>query len=117
MALAGTSGSPHFAGKGTAIQAMPYFALTYELVEDYLSRRAPLREQHLALAEQARSRGEILLAGAFNDPADKALLIFRSSDKTAPESFAKNDPYVKHGLVRHWEVREWNVVVGPPGPA
>jgi len=96
---------------------MPYFVLTYELVEDYLSRRGPLREQRLALAEQARSRGEILLAGAFSDPADKALLIFRSPDKSAPESFAKNDPYVKHGLVRDWEVRAWNVVIGDPGSA
>jgi uncharacterized protein YciI len=91
---------------------MPYFALVYDLVDDYLSRRTPLREEHLALAEEARSRGEILLAGAFNDPMDKALLIFKSADSSTPESFAKNDPYVKHGLVRRWEVRPWSVVIG-----
>jgi uncharacterized protein YciI len=91
---------------------MPYFALIYDLVPDYLERRAPLRGQHLALATQAYARRELILAGAFSDPPDKALLVFQSADKTVAESFAKNDPYVLNGLVRHWQVRSWNVVVG-----
>ncbi len=94
---------------------MPYFALIYDLVDDYVSRRAALREQHLALAEQARLRGEIVLAGAFNDPVDKALLIFRCPDESIPESFAKNDPYVKGDLVKHWKIRRWTVVIGDVG--
>jgi hypothetical protein len=28
------------------------------------------------------------------------------------EDFARNDPYVKAGLVTAWRVRQWNVVVG-----
>lgn len=53
-----------------------------------------------------------MLAGAFADPADKALLIFRANDKSVAEQFAKDDPYVINGLVKRWEVRAWTVVIG-----
>ncbi len=91
---------------------MPYFALIYHLDDDYLERRAPLRSQHLALANSAHARGELVLGGAFAEPADKALLIFRAADKSVPEAFAKNDPYVMNGLVKRWEARPWTVVIG-----
>lgn len=91
---------------------MPYFALIYHLVDDYFERRAPLRSQHLGIANSAHARGELVLAGAFAEPADKALLIFRSSDSSVAKTFAENDPYVIHGLVKHWEIRPWTVVIG-----
>jgi uncharacterized protein len=93
-------------------EEMPYFALIYEVVEEYIARRAPYREEHLRLAQEAHRRGEILLAGAFSDPADRALLIFRTPDRSAVEAFVSNDPYVRHGLVKRWEVRPWTVVIG-----
>ena len=91
---------------------MAYFALIYDLVDDYIDRRTPLRAEHLALAGQAHARGELVLAGAFVEPTDKALLIFDIADKSIAESFAKNDAYVLKGLVKHWEVRVWSVVIG-----
>lgn len=91
---------------------MPYFALFYETVDDFVARRAPFRDEHLRLAREAHSRGEIVLAGALADPADRALLVFQSADAGAAREFASRDPYVRNGLVRKWEVRPWNVVVG-----
>jgi uncharacterized protein len=91
---------------------MPYFALMYELVDDYLGRRGAFRQEHLGLAAAAYERGEIVLAGAFSDPPDRALLIFRAADRTIAESFARKDPYVLNGLVKRWEVRPWTVVIG-----
>lgn len=91
---------------------MAYFALAYELVDDYLTRRAAFRDQHLKLARESNARGELLLGGAFADPADKALLVFRAEDRSVVESFARNDPYVTQGLVKRWEVRPWTVVIG-----
>jgi uncharacterized protein YciI len=91
---------------------MPYFALRYSVVADYVTRRAPLRDEHLALARAAHERGELVLAGALADPVDGALLIFRAPDRSVPEDFAKNDPYVRNGLITHWDVRAWNVVIG-----
>lgn len=91
---------------------MPYFTLTYELADDYLARRAAFRQEHLALAKEAHERGEIVLAGAFADPFDRALLIFRAADRSVAESFARKDPFVLKGLVKRWEVRPWTVVIG-----
>lgn len=93
---------------------MAYFALMYDLVDDYLARRGTFREQHLKMANDLRAKGEIVLAGAFADPADRALLIFQTPDRTVPENFARTDPYVINGLVKRWEVRAWSVVVGNP---
>jgi uncharacterized protein YciI len=91
---------------------MKYYALFYELVDDYLSRRSVYRDEHLQLARQAHERGELLLAGALTDPTDRALIVFRASDSAVVENFARNDPYVINGLVTHWEVRSWAVVIG-----
>lgn len=91
---------------------MNYYALIYDVVDDYLTRRAEFRSAHLQLAREAKRRGELLLAGAFSDPHDQALLVFRANDASVPENFAKNDPYVINGVVKKWRVRPWNVVVG-----
>ncbi|MGY1608390.1 MULTISPECIES: YciI-like protein [unclassified Geodermatophilus] len=85
--------------------------LEYELVDDYVTRRAPLREEHLALARAAHDRGELLLAGALPDPYDRALLVW-TAERDVVERFAETDPYVVHGLVTAWSIRRWDVVVG-----
>lgn len=91
---------------------MDYYALLYDLVNDHEIRRQPYREEHLQRILAAQARGELVMAGAFAHPMDRALLVFRASGKAVVEDFARNDPYVKHGLVPRWEVREWTVVVG-----
>ena len=89
-----------------------HYLLIYEVVADYVERRAPYRRQHLALAREAEARGELVLAGALANPADGAVLLFRGSSPAAAEAFAKADPYVLNGLVTRWRVREWTTVVG-----
>jgi uncharacterized protein YciI len=89
-----------------------HYILFYEVVDDYLARRGAYRAEHLGLARAAVERGEMVMAGAFDEPADGAALIFRGDSPRAAEEFAGNDPYVKNGLVKRWRVRKWNVVVG-----
>lgn len=91
---------------------MQYFALFYDVVDDYVARRSMYRDQHLELAMAAYERGEMVLAGALADPVDRALIVFRAADASVVEEFARNDPYVVNGLVTHWEVRPWTVVIG-----
>lgn len=91
---------------------MPYFALIYDLVDDYIDRRTLHRPRHLALAQAAHTRGELILAGAFADPPDKALLVFSAATRQTAEAFANDDPYVINGLVKRWEIRPWTVVIG-----
>jgi len=94
-----------------------YYALFYEVVDDFVARRASFREQHLRLAQEANERGEIVLAGALAEPADRALLVFNVDDKSKVENFARTDPYVTNGLVKKWEIRPWNVVIGNEEPS
>ena len=91
---------------------MPYFALFYDVVDDFMVRRAPYREAHLRLVQEAYRRCEIVLAGALGMPPDRALLIFRASDPSIADAFARGDPHVVNDLVTRWEVQPWAVVVG-----
>ena len=90
---------------------MEHLLLEYALADDYLERRAALREEHLALARAAHERGELLMAGALPDPYDRAVLVWRAPREVV-EAFAAQDPYVLQGLVTGWTVRPWNVVLG-----
>jgi uncharacterized protein YciI len=89
-----------------------YVLLLYDVVDGFVDRRTPFREAHLKLAREANERGELMLAGAFADPADGAALLFQTDDPSVVERFAANDPYVTEGLVTAWRVRRWTVVVG-----
>jgi uncharacterized protein len=89
-----------------------HYLLFYEVSDDYLSRRAEFRAEHLELAWQAVERGELLLGGALDDPVDAALLLFEADAADVPAAFAVADPYVRNGLVRKWSVRPWHTVVG-----
>ena len=91
---------------------MAYYALFYHVVDGFVERRLPFREEHLACARKAANRGELVLGGALADPADTALIVFRGDSPDAARAFAEKDPYVRNGLVQRWEVRPWNVVVG-----
>ena len=72
-----------------------YFALIYDVVDQFVAR------------------GEVVMGGALGDPPDGAMLIFKGPSATAAEDFARRDPYVTNGLVTRWQVRPWNVVIGP----
>jgi uncharacterized protein len=89
-----------------------HYLLFYDVAPDYLQRRGEFRAEHLKLARDAYARGELVLAGALADPVDGAVILFRSSSPEPAEAFARADPYVIHGLVRSWTVREWTTVVG-----
>ena len=84
----------------------------YDLAPDYLERRGEFRDEHLKLAWEAQQRGELVIAGALADPADHAVLLFSCDTPETAQMFAAKDPYVTHGLVRAFHVRQWNTVVG-----
>lgn len=89
-----------------------YFALLYYVGADFAQKRMPYREAHLKKVFESNGRGELIHGGALGDPPDRALLVFRSADRSTAEQFARADPYVTSGLVQRWEVQPWNVVCG-----
>jgi uncharacterized protein YciI len=91
---------------------MAYYLLEYTLIDDYIARRVAFREVHLTLAREAHSRGDLILAGALDEPPDRAVLVWRTDDRSIVERFAEDDPYVRNGLVTSWTIRPWTVVIG-----
>ncbi len=89
-----------------------HFLLFYEVVPDYVARRVEYRDAHLTLAWEAHARGELVLGGAYADPVDGAVLLFRGESAAVAERFVAQDPYVRAGLVARWTVRRWTTVVG-----
>ena len=89
-----------------------HYLLIYEVVPDYVQRRAEFRDAHLTLAWEAPRKGDIILAGALGDPVDGAALLFAGDSPEVASSFAEKDPYVVNGLVTRWTVRKWTTVAG-----
>jgi uncharacterized protein YciI len=89
-----------------------HYLMFYEYAADVLERRDPFRAEHLRLAWAAQARGELLLGGAYADPVDGAVTLFRCDSPAVPEAFAAADPYVRNGLVTRYWVRAWTTVVG-----
>lgn len=114
-----------------------HYLLMYDVVDDYITARAPFRKLHLLHATAAHQRGELILGGALaNLPAESAspvprghsnevpatganaasrlgaVLLFQADSPKVAEDFAKADPYVLNGLITRWRVREWTTVVG-----
>ena len=85
------------------------YALFYEYVENIVERRAPFRDQHLALCKEWKP--ELVMGGAVGDPPHGALIVFEVEDATEVEAFVEADPYMQNGLVTEHRVVPWNVVV------
>lgn len=86
--------------------------LFYDYVDNIVERRAPLRQEHLALAGEFHERGVLVMAGALVEPVDGAVFVFTTDDRSVVEDFVAKDPYVREGLVTAWRIRSWNVVIG-----
>ena len=118
------SPAPRWPGEGIArnrgrARALPYqfllavhYLLFYEADRDYAERRKPFRDAHLQHAREAVVRGDLVLGGAYANPVDGAVMLFKGNSPFVAEQFAKTDPYVVHGVVKRWYVREWTTVVG-----
>jgi uncharacterized protein YciI len=89
-----------------------HLLLEYTLSEDYLERRAQYRAEHLAMLQEATDRGILVLGGPLTEPWDRALLVWTGVEAATVEEFARNDPYVKNGIVVSWQIRPWTVAIG-----
>lgn len=89
-----------------------HYLLFYDVVDGYAEKRLPFRHLHLAHANAAVARDELILGGALANPLDGAVLLFKGESPAVAEDFATADPYVLNGLVTRWWVREWTTVVG-----
>jgi uncharacterized protein len=85
----------------------PLCVVLYESA-DNLYETAPVHfPAHRARVDEFRSRGELLLVGTFGDPLrEGSMAVFRS--RAGAEEFVGDDPFVVNGVVKAWQVRDWN---------
>lgn len=88
------------------------YVLFYEAAPDFLAKVPAHLEGHRALWKQFHDAGTLTMIGPFTDePAGGALGVFTT--RAAAEAFVSQDPFVKHGIVAHHAIREWNEVLAP----
>ena len=78
-----------FANSTPATPNLRTFAVLVTYVPDAVERRAPYREAHLAYARALRDAGHMALGGAFADPVDGALLVYRAESRAQVEAWAE----------------------------
>ncbi len=82
------------------------YVLLYESADDVLAKAPAHFAAHSARGDEFHERGTLLLYGPFGDPREGAMAVFTTRE--AAEEFAKGDPFVLNGVVRSWQVREWD---------
>jgi uncharacterized protein len=90
----------------------PKYVLLYESADDVLEK-APLHfPAHSRRVDEFHARGVLLMVGTFGDPQEEgSMAIFTTRE--AAEEFVAGDPFVLNGVVRSWQIREWNEVLAP----
>jgi uncharacterized protein YciI len=81
--------------------------LLYASADDVASKAPAHFPAHRARLDEFEARGELLMVGTFGDPqAEGSMAIF--SGRAAAEAFVREDPFVLNGVVRGYEIRDWN---------
>jgi uncharacterized protein YciI len=93
------------------MDAEKHTLLMYEYVDDIIERRGPYRDAHLALLQQLKDSGTVLMAGALGDPVTGAAIVFNPCDPAEIGEYVLRDPYVVNGLVTDWKALPWTVVI------
>jgi len=89
------------------------YVLLYTSGENVAVSAPPHFPAHKARLDAFHARGDLLMVGTFGDPqAQGSMAIFAS--RKAAEEFASGDPFVLEGVVRAWEVRDWDEVLTEP---
>jgi len=88
------------------------FVLFYESAPGFMAKVPAHIDAHRSLWKESREADTLLLFGPFTDsPAGSAMGVFRTRE--AAESFVARDPFVRHGIVARYLIREWAEVLAP----
>lgn len=89
------------------------YVLQYDYVADAFEKRKPHREAHLTLLNKQLEKGNVVLAGAVDNPPTGGILIFRNlTPDDIEQNIVKQDPYVVNGVVEKYTIKPYLAVVG-----
>ena len=85
----------------------PIFVVLYSSADDVASKAPVHFPAHKARLDEFHAGGELLMVGTFGDPqAEGSMAIFRT--RQGAEEFVADDPFVRSGVVRSWQIRQSN---------
>ena len=84
------------------------YVLFYDMAADSAAVIAEHMAAHRARWAECQAQGTLLAIGPLTDRTG-ALAVFTTRE--AAVQYAEGDPFVLHGAVRDWSVREWNEVL------
>ena len=88
------------------------YVVLYVSADDIASKAPPHFPAHKERLDEFHTRGDLLMVGTFGDPQSQgSMAIFRTRE--AAEEFVRDDPFVVNGVVRRYEIRDWNEVLTP----
>ena len=97
-----------------------FYVIYSEDVENSLSLRLSVRDQHIARLKELQSQGKLLLVGPCpaidsEDPGEAgftgSLIVAEFDSLTAAQSWADNDPYIGAGVYKKVTVKPYKKVL------
>ncbi len=97
-----------------------FYIIYSEDVEDSLSIRLSVREQHIERLKVLQAQGKLLLAGPCpaidsEDPGEAgftgSLIVAEFDNLTAAQSWADSDPYISAGVYKSVSVKPYKKVL------
>ncbi len=89
---------------------MAKFAVILTYDADQTARRQEVRPTHRDYLKSLADAGKLLHAGPFADDSG-ALIVYEAETRAEAESFLSEDPFTKQGIIKAWQMNEWNRVL------
>jgi uncharacterized protein len=74
------------------------------------TREQPFWDEHAAFIDRLVDDGFILMGGPLVDEGG-SLLIFKAQDENEVREKMKNDPWLKHGILKQESIRRWEIFI------
>lgn len=85
------------------------YVVLYESADNVAAKAPQHFPAHRRRLDEFHESGELLMVGTFGDPQGQgSMAIFRTRE--GAETFVAGDPFVLEGVVRSYEIREWNTI-------
>ncbi|WP_433618399.1 YciI family protein [Dactylosporangium sp. CA-139114] len=88
------------------------YVVLYTSAPDVAAKAPAHFPAHRQRLDAFHARGDLLMVGTFGDPqAQGSMAVFRTRESA--EEFVAGDPFVVHGVVAGYEIRDWHEILTP----
>ncbi len=82
------------------------FLLTLNYVKDFYYKRIPYHQSHIEYYTKANQKGDLVIVGGTEFPAESGILFVAAPSKEQVESLVLGDPFFKQKLINGYLIEE-----------